>query len=129
MALLGNARLRFAYTARPVLGSFLMIAKMTEALRDRRLIFIIRVGVSEHVVDMVETIWRAGGSFVEVTLNTPDALNAISSLRTRPPDGWYLGAGTVMGPRDAESAHEAGASFVVTPVASLALVSRIGELG
>jgi 2-dehydro-3-deoxyphosphogluconate aldolase/(4S)-4-hydroxy-2-oxoglutarate aldolase len=106
-----------------------MIAKMTEALRDRRLIFIIRVGVSAHVVDMVETIWRAGGSFVEVTLNTPDAVNAISSLRTRPPDGCYLGAGTVMNPRDAESAHEAGASFVVTPVASSALVSRIGELG
>lgn len=102
---------------------------MIEALKDRRVIFIVRVGIATHVVEMVETIWRAGGSFVEITLNTPGALKSIKHLSSRVPEGCYLGAGTVVKAGDVEAAHAAGASYVVTPVSSQSMILKIKELG
>lgn len=106
-----------------------MTTHIADTLRDRRLVFIIRVGVSTHLVEMVETIWSAGGQFVEITLNTPDALKTLSVLTSRIPQGCHLGAGTVLTAEDAEKAHGAGASFVVTPVGTPELVARVKELG
>ena len=99
------------------------------ALREQRLLFILRMEKTDHIAELVRTIWEAGGRFIEITLNTPEAISIISRLSSMVTANCYLGAGTVCSPADAEQAARAGASFVVSPVTSAALVQRVRELG
>ncbi|HEY3246744.1 MAG TPA: bifunctional 4-hydroxy-2-oxoglutarate aldolase/2-dehydro-3-deoxy-phosphogluconate aldolase [bacterium] len=56
-----------------------------------------------------------GMGVVEVTLNTPDAIETIRHLRDVYQDRLVLGAGTVLDAAQAEQAVAAGARFLVTP--------------
>lgn len=59
----------------------------------------------------------AGGlPALEVTLRTPQALDAIRAMRSV--DGGVVGAGTIMTPSDVQAAKEAGALFGVSPGAT-----------
>ncbi len=59
----------------------------------------------------------AGGlPALEVTLRTPQALDAIRAMAAVP--GGYVGAGTLVTPQDVRAAKEAGASFGVSPGAT-----------
>ncbi len=64
----------------------------------------------------VEAIIEGGMTTVEVTMNSPDALNQIQSLQTEFADQINVGAGTVCKASQAEAAIESGAAFLVTPV-------------
>jgi 2-dehydro-3-deoxyphosphogluconate aldolase/(4S)-4-hydroxy-2-oxoglutarate aldolase len=72
--------------------------------------------------------WPAGGlDVVEVTLRTPDALDALR-LATRV-QGVLVGAGTVMTAGQAVAAAEAGAQFVVSPGLHVEVVHACQDLG
>ena len=76
------------------------------------------------VRQVVEAVAQGGVRATEVTLNTPGALEAIKDLVTDPPtEGMLIGAGTVLEVEDAEAAVGAGAQLIVTPVASVDVVS------
>ncbi|HEY5728276.1 MAG TPA: bifunctional 4-hydroxy-2-oxoglutarate aldolase/2-dehydro-3-deoxy-phosphogluconate aldolase [Acidimicrobiia bacterium] len=76
------------------------------------------------VREVVEAAAEGGIRATEVTLNTPGALEAIKDLVTDPPtEGMLIGAGTVLEVEDAEAAVGAGAQLIVTPVASVDVVS------
>jgi len=63
----------------------------------------------------------AGGLFaIEVTLRTPAALEAIKAIAKHLP-GAFVGAGTIIDPRQIGDAIDAGAKFLVSPGASLRL--------
>ena len=55
---------------------------------------------------------RSGIELVEVTLDTPGALDAVERGRRA---GWSIGVGTVLAPEQVDRAVDAGALFVVTP--------------
>lgn len=74
-----------------------------------RLIAIVRLSTSDNVVRVCHELADAGLPGVEVTLNTPGALEAISAL------GGRVGAGSVRSADQARRAQEAGAAFLVTP--------------
>jgi 2-dehydro-3-deoxyphosphogluconate aldolase / (4S)-4-hydroxy-2-oxoglutarate aldolase len=60
----------------------------------------------------------AGGlPAVEVTLRTPQALEAIRAIRAEV-EGAFVGAGTILTPEQLEQACEAGARFLVSPGAT-----------
>lgn len=67
----------------------------------------------EHAVPLAEALVAGGLPVLEVTLRTPVALQAIG-LMTRVP-GATVGAGTVLTPKDAQAARQAGAEFAVSP--------------
>lgn len=68
----------------------------------------------------------AGGfRIVEFTLNTPGALDAIAACRDQP--DLCVGAGTVLCVEDARRALEAGARFLVSPVADEDLLAFCAE--
>jgi 2-dehydro-3-deoxyphosphogluconate aldolase/(4S)-4-hydroxy-2-oxoglutarate aldolase len=106
-----------------------MTNDVSKALKEHRLIFIIRAATPDHVAELIDVIWEAGGRFAEITLNTPGALEILADLSTRIPAGKFLGAGTVCTVDDVARAANAGVSFVVTPVASEPLVAQTRAAG
>ncbi|UJF31662.1 bifunctional 4-hydroxy-2-oxoglutarate aldolase/2-dehydro-3-deoxy-phosphogluconate aldolase [Paenibacillus hexagrammi] len=80
-----------------------------------RIVAIVR-GVKEaHIASVAEALFSGGVTVMEVTLNTPGALDMIKELQHRFGEKMYIGAGTVLDMEDAHKAVEAGASFLVTP--------------
>jgi len=74
-----------------------------------RLIAIVRLSTPDNVARVCQELVDAGLPGVEVTLNTPGALEAIAAL------GGAVGAGTVRTAAQARDAQNAGAAFLVTP--------------
>ncbi|MDD9265768.1 bifunctional 4-hydroxy-2-oxoglutarate aldolase/2-dehydro-3-deoxy-phosphogluconate aldolase [Paenibacillus sp. GCM10023248] len=80
-----------------------------------RIIAIVR-GVKEaHILSVAEALRKGGVTVMEVTLNTPGALEMIGELQAKLGQQMYIGAGTVLDVEDAQKAVGAGASFLVTP--------------
>jgi 2-dehydro-3-deoxyphosphogluconate aldolase/(4S)-4-hydroxy-2-oxoglutarate aldolase len=80
-----------------------------------RIIAIVR-GVQEaHILSVADSLLKGGVTVMEVTLNTPGALNMISLLQDKWGEQMYIGAGTVLDLEDAKKAVLAGAAFLVTP--------------
>lgn len=73
-------------------------------------------------------LFEEGITFVEVTLTTPGALDAIRNIARQAPDGASVGAGTVMTAADVGRVLDAGARFAVTPavVEAIAESARLG---
>ncbi len=62
---------------------------------------------------LAETLVGAGLPVLEVTLRTPQAMDAIRAMSAVP--GAIVGAGTVLGPAMLDEALDAGARFIVSP--------------
>jgi len=77
---------------------------------------------------LAETLVEAGLPVIEVTLRTPDALNAIRSMASV--SGAIVGAGTVLNEAQLAQAIDAGAKFIVSPGLTnpLALAARDTEI-
>jgi 2-dehydro-3-deoxyphosphogluconate aldolase/(4S)-4-hydroxy-2-oxoglutarate aldolase len=101
-------------------------ATLTSLLRER-VIGIVRLAEAARVLPVLQAIHAGGVKCVEVSLTTPDALDAIREARKRLPDA-IIGAGTVCTPESAEAAIRAGASFLVTPVTVPELVQLAHSL-
>ncbi|GLR48197.1 bifunctional 4-hydroxy-2-oxoglutarate aldolase/2-dehydro-3-deoxy-phosphogluconate aldolase [Sphingomonas astaxanthinifaciens] len=63
--------------------------------------------------ELANVLVEAGLPVLEVTLRTPDALDAVRAMAKVP--GAIVGAGTVLNPRQLDAAQEAGAQFIVAP--------------
>ncbi|MEZ5856215.1 MAG: bifunctional 4-hydroxy-2-oxoglutarate aldolase/2-dehydro-3-deoxy-phosphogluconate aldolase [Hyphomicrobiaceae bacterium] len=68
----------------------------------------------EAGVGVARALARGGLDLIEVTLRTPQALEAIRKIREEVPLA-RVGAGTVLGPEQADAAIAAGARFIVSP--------------
>jgi len=77
---------------------------------------VIPVLVLDGTIDpaaLATTLVAAGLPVLEVTLRTPQALDAIRAMATVP--GAIVGAGTVLNPAQLDQALAAGAQFIVSP--------------
>jgi 2-dehydro-3-deoxyphosphogluconate aldolase/(4S)-4-hydroxy-2-oxoglutarate aldolase len=72
------------------------------------------VGGAEEAVGLARALVAGGLNAVEVTLRTPDALDAIRAVAREVPEA-VVGAGTVLSPEQAQAAVAAGARFLVSP--------------
>lgn len=70
---------------------------------------------------LAQALVAGGLPVLEVTLRTPNALEAITEMAKVP--GARVGAGTVLSAHDAARASAAGAEFAVSPGATPALIS------
>ena len=84
-------------------------------LRERRLLAIVRGGDRDAALRTVLTLARGGVRLIEVSLTSARALDVIAAARAELGPEAILGAGTVITPRDARDARDAGACFAVTP--------------
>ncbi|WP_225625861.1 bifunctional 4-hydroxy-2-oxoglutarate aldolase/2-dehydro-3-deoxy-phosphogluconate aldolase [Streptomyces werraensis] len=100
---------------------------VTETITDSGLIAILRAPTAENFPALTDALVKAGVRAIEVTLTTQGALPCLSTLSAAYGDDVVIGAGTVMTADQAEACIEAGASFLVSPVASpdVAATARI----
>ncbi|GAA1898981.1 bifunctional 4-hydroxy-2-oxoglutarate aldolase/2-dehydro-3-deoxy-phosphogluconate aldolase [Asanoa iriomotensis] len=82
---------------------------------------VVVVGDAADAVPLAEALLRGGVGIIEITLRTPDALAAVAAVAKAVP-GMRVGAGTVTTPEQVEAARAAGATFLVSPGATGALV-------
>jgi 2-dehydro-3-deoxyphosphogluconate aldolase/(4S)-4-hydroxy-2-oxoglutarate aldolase len=73
----------------------------------------------EGILQLAEALLAGGVNVVEVTLNSTDALAAISKLNEYFADDMRVGAGTVRTASDVNDAVGAGASFLIAPCLDL----------
>jgi 2-dehydro-3-deoxyphosphogluconate aldolase/(4S)-4-hydroxy-2-oxoglutarate aldolase len=93
-----------------------------EFMLDHGLVAIVRVKEPSELVRIAEAIEAGGVRVIEFTMNTPNALEAISQLAREWGDRILLGAGTVLDPETGRAALLAGAQFLVAPNFNPALI-------
>jgi 2-dehydro-3-deoxyphosphogluconate aldolase / (4S)-4-hydroxy-2-oxoglutarate aldolase len=98
-------------------------------LERARLIAIIRAGHEVDIDALADLLIGGGIRYVEVTLTTPGAIEAIAALQRRRSDGLRVGAGTVLSRADATAAVRAGVDFVVSPTVEPDVVAVAHEAG
>ncbi|MEA2485350.1 MAG: 2-dehydro-3-deoxyphosphogluconate aldolase / (4S)-4-hydroxy-2-oxoglutarate aldolase [Actinomycetota bacterium] len=86
----------------------------TERLREATAIAIFRTHSAEQAVEGVGAAVRGGFEAVEITMNTPDATDAMADLAGRTDS--IMGAGTIVEADQVKQAYDAGAEFIVTPI-------------
>jgi 2-dehydro-3-deoxyphosphogluconate aldolase/(4S)-4-hydroxy-2-oxoglutarate aldolase len=84
-------------------------------LARERLIAIIRAGHEVDIGAVARLLLDGGIRFLEVTLTTPGAIEAIGALQSHRSQGLLVGAGTVLTAADAAAAVRAGVDFIVSP--------------
>lgn len=82
---------------------------------DVPIVAILRGIDGDFFSDIMQASFSSGLQAIEITLNTPDAVNIIKKNRKDVPSGRFLGAGTVCCLKEAQRAVDAGAMFLVTP--------------
>ncbi|HVF52468.1 MAG TPA: bifunctional 4-hydroxy-2-oxoglutarate aldolase/2-dehydro-3-deoxy-phosphogluconate aldolase [Actinomycetota bacterium] len=85
----------------------------TDRLRDATVVAVFRMRAAEHAIEGAAAAIRGGFEAVEVTMNTPDAPEALAELARR--GDALVGAGTVLTAAQVKEAYDAGAEFIVTP--------------
>ncbi|WP_102272510.1 bifunctional 4-hydroxy-2-oxoglutarate aldolase/2-dehydro-3-deoxy-phosphogluconate aldolase [Cytobacillus massiliigabonensis] len=85
-----------------------------DEIKREKLVAIIRSHSSEGLENTVRSLYQGGIRAVEITMNTPGALNGIERVKQLYPD-LLIGAGTVLDSETARLAILSGASFLLTP--------------
>ncbi|MEX0760253.1 MAG: bifunctional 4-hydroxy-2-oxoglutarate aldolase/2-dehydro-3-deoxy-phosphogluconate aldolase [Tistlia sp.] len=96
-------------------------AAATEAWRRPGIVPVVTVTEAGQAVPLARALASAGLVFVEVTLRSEAALEAIRRIAGELPEV-VVGAGTLRRPADFEAALAAGARFLVSPGCTAALI-------
>jgi 2-dehydro-3-deoxyphosphogluconate aldolase/(4S)-4-hydroxy-2-oxoglutarate aldolase len=92
---------------------------------EHRCSAILRTGLPRAVRPALDAALAGGFRIVEVTLNTPQALEEIARLARD--SSLLVGAGTVLTVEEANRAAEAGARFLVSPVTDVEVIGWCRE--
>ncbi len=97
-------------------------AEIIAALMNPGIIAVIRAPSAESVLPICEALVAGGVTMLEITMTTPKAIWAISKARAVFEGRATVGVGTVTTPAIATEAIQAGAQFVVSPIARTSIV-------
>jgi len=89
---------------------------LVETLKKNGSVAVIRLNDSKKIIEVTEAILAGGVSGIEITMTTPNALQVIEELARKMGNEIQLGVGSVLDAKTAQSAIDAGAEFVVSPV-------------
>ena len=95
---------------------------IVEQFHQQRASAILRTPYAEAVQPAMSAAVDGGFRFVEFTLNTPGALEAIATFAAD--SRLIVGAGTVMTPEQVDQAIDAGARFIVSPIVDEAVIEQ-----
>ena len=94
-----------------------------------KIVAILRGCTADRVPDIAAALYAGGVRLLEITLNSPGALEAIRQVAATMGDRLLVGAGTVLTPEEAEAAIAAGARFVLSPSLDIATIQLTRQLG
>jgi 2-dehydro-3-deoxyphosphogluconate aldolase / (4S)-4-hydroxy-2-oxoglutarate aldolase len=87
-----------------------------------KIIAIVRGAAPAEVIKIARALFEGGVRVLEITLNSPGALSAISEVSGEMGNVMLVGAGTVMDAREAKDAIAAGAAFILSPTLDKATI-------
>jgi 2-dehydro-3-deoxyphosphogluconate aldolase/(4S)-4-hydroxy-2-oxoglutarate aldolase len=93
-----------------------------QLIRQTGIIAIMRTKSSDQLIAAAEAIREGGVRVIEVTMNTPGALDVIATASKRFGQDVLFGAGTVLDAETAQVAIKAGADFVVAPTLNMDVI-------
>ncbi|MES2647489.1 MAG: bifunctional 4-hydroxy-2-oxoglutarate aldolase/2-dehydro-3-deoxy-phosphogluconate aldolase [Bacteroidota bacterium] len=96
---------------------------------EHKLVAIIRGMPATDTVAIAEALYAGGIRNLEVTLNSPDALQVIARLADVFKNRMQVGAGTVITTADAANAIDAGATFLVSPSLDEGVIKAANKAG
>jgi 2-dehydro-3-deoxyphosphogluconate aldolase/(4S)-4-hydroxy-2-oxoglutarate aldolase len=82
--------------------------------REQAIVPVLTLRSAANAARLAATLAEAGLKFVEVTLRTPESLAAIRAM-AEADTGAVIGAGSIRSPKDIDDAVAAGATFLVSP--------------
>ncbi|HTL16789.1 MAG TPA: bifunctional 4-hydroxy-2-oxoglutarate aldolase/2-dehydro-3-deoxy-phosphogluconate aldolase [Patescibacteria group bacterium] len=91
-------------------------------LTDPGIIAVVRAKSATQVIPLSEALLAGGVVAIEITMTTPNAIEAIRQAREALGDRALIGVGTVLDSITCQAALGAGAEFVVTPICRTELV-------
>ncbi|WP_325955255.1 bifunctional 4-hydroxy-2-oxoglutarate aldolase/2-dehydro-3-deoxy-phosphogluconate aldolase [Mammaliicoccus sciuri] len=84
-------------------------------MKETKLIAILRNANPNDILPIVETLYKAGIRAIEVTMNSPKALESIELISNEMKGKVVVGAGTVLDAESARLAILSGATFILSP--------------
>jgi 2-dehydro-3-deoxyphosphogluconate aldolase/(4S)-4-hydroxy-2-oxoglutarate aldolase len=96
--------------------------EVLDKVKSLGLLAVIRGPSPELTVQMVSALVAGGVKGIEITYSTPNAERVVAELAKKFGDEILLGMGTLTETSQAESARDAGAHFLVSPICEPALV-------
>jgi 2-dehydro-3-deoxyphosphogluconate aldolase/(4S)-4-hydroxy-2-oxoglutarate aldolase len=91
-------------------------SEVIRLLRDPGVIAVVRAPKAELCVPLTRALLEGGVIAVEITMTTPNAIEAIRATNRELGKEALIGVGTVLNAITATAAIEAGAEFVVSPI-------------
>ena len=98
-----------------------MKGKIMNLLNETKIISIIRAESSEELLNVAKALKEGGVKFIEVTMTTPGALNAVEEFCGKMEDV-IIGVGSVLDSETARLSILKGAEFIVTPTLNLDVI-------
>jgi 2-dehydro-3-deoxyphosphogluconate aldolase/(4S)-4-hydroxy-2-oxoglutarate aldolase len=103
--------------------------KIVELLLDPGVIAIVRTKSADQFLPLCRALMEGGVVAIEITMTTPNALEAIREARAALGDRATIGVGTVLDAKTCAAAVAAGAEFVVTPICRTELIAVAHQAG
>jgi 2-dehydro-3-deoxyphosphogluconate aldolase / (4S)-4-hydroxy-2-oxoglutarate aldolase len=91
-------------------------AEVIRLLRDPGVIAVVRAPRAELCIPLARALLAGGVIAIEITMTTPNAIQAIRDTTRELGRDLLIGVGTILDGATAKKAIEAGAEFVVSPI-------------
>jgi len=100
-----------------------------EQILEHKIVAILRGCDPANIVEISQALYEGGIRLLEITLNSPGALDGIERVAARFGDRMVIGAGTVLTVEEVKAAVGAGSRFVLSPSLDVDVIRVTRELG
>ncbi|WP_018931688.1 bifunctional 4-hydroxy-2-oxoglutarate aldolase/2-dehydro-3-deoxy-phosphogluconate aldolase [Gracilibacillus lacisalsi] len=100
-----------------------------QSIYQHKLVAILRGVPSEHILDVAHALHQGGIRALEITVDTPNVLDAIEQLSKEFEQELIIGAGTVLDPETARAAIMAGSQFIFSPTVDIDTIKLTKRYG
>lgn len=104
-------------------------SEIISLLKNPGIIAVVRAQKPEQVLPLSEALLAGGVLAIEITMTTPNAIEAIREASRKLGERALIGVGTVLDAATCRAAIEAGAEFVVSPICRTELVPVAAAAG
>ena len=96
---------------------------------QHKIVAIVRGANPDDVLKIAGALHKGGIRLLEITFDSPDALNAVKALSSQMENELLIGMGTVLNATTAKQAIAAGAKFIISPAFNIETIQTTKELG
>lgn len=98
-------------------------------IKETKIIAIIRNAKPDDILPIVKSLYKSGIRAIEITMNSPKALESIELVVTEMKDKVVVGAGTVLDAESARLAILSGATFILSPTLNKETIQMTKKYG